>query len=193
MRRRRRVAAVDRTILTIVGLALVLAGAAALAIGAGVLRAVASPDDRLDMSGVRTALSADWWPIAAGVAALLLVLLGWWWILSHRPGPRTKVLGLQGSRTGDRLRVEPDSVASAAEEVFEEDEHVRGANLHLREERDTLVVTGRVRVAPRADVDLVARRADETLRDAGRMLGRDLTGRVHLSVAPRGKAERRVR
>ncbi len=193
MRRRRSVAAPDRTILTIVGLALVIAGAAAVAVGAGLLRNVASPDDRLDMSGVNAAVSASWWPIAAGVAALLLVLLGLWWIRAHRPGPRTKVLGLPGSRTGDRLRVDPDAVAAAAESVLEEEPEVRAASLRLREEDRALVVVGRIRVAPRADVDTVARRVDETLRDAGRVLGRELVGRIHLAVAPRGRAERRVR
>lgn len=184
--------AADRTILTIVGLALVLAGAAAVAIGAGLLPDIASPDDGLDMSGISTVSSASWWPIAAGVAALLLVLLGLWWILAHRPGKRTKVLGLPGSRTGDRLRVDPDAVAAAAESVLEEDPQVRAATLRLREEDRALVVVGRVRVAPRADVDTVALRVDETLRDAGRVLGRELVGRVHLAVAPRGRAERRV-
>jgi hypothetical protein len=193
MRRRRNIAAADRTILTIVGLVLVVAGVAAVAIGAGLLRRIASPDDRLDTSGLDPALSAGWWPVAAGAAALLLVLLGLWWILAHRPGPRTRVLGLPGSRTGDRLRVEPDAVVAAAESVLEEDPQVRAASLGLRDEDNALVVVGRVRVAPRADVDTVAETVDDTLRDVGRMLGRELVGRVHLSVARRGDAERRVR
>jgi hypothetical protein len=193
MRRRRHVAGADRTILTILGLVLVLAGAAAIAIGAGLLREVASPDDSLSTAGATAATSEPWWPVAAGLAALLLLLLGLWWILAHRPGPRTKVLGLPGSRTGERLRVEPDAVAAAAESVIEEDPHVRGVSLRLREEDRALVVVGKVRVAPRADVATVAQRVDETLRDAGRVLGRELVGRVHLAVAPRAKAERRVR
>jgi hypothetical protein len=91
------------------------------------------------------------------------------------------------------VRVEPDAVAAAAESVIEEDPHVRGVSLRLREEDRALVVVGKVRVAPRADVATVAQRVDETLRDAGRVLGRELVGRVHLAVAPRAKAERRVR
>jgi hypothetical protein len=192
MRRRRHVVAVDRTILTIVGLVLLVAGAAALAIGAGLLPRLASPEDRLDMGGVTAATTAGWWPIAAALAALLLVLLGLWWILAHRPGERTRVLGLPGSRTGDRLRVDPDAVTSAAESVLAENLHVRSASLRLREEDRDLVVVGRVKVSPRADLATVAHQIDETLRDVGRVLGRELVGRVHLAVAPRGKAERSV-
>ncbi|WP_277210044.1 hypothetical protein [Isoptericola croceus] len=193
MRRRRSIAVADRTVLTIVGLALVIAGAAAVAIGAGLLRDIASPDDRLDMSGVDVAASAGWWPIAAGAAALLLILFGLWWILAHRPGTSTKVLGLPGSRSGDRLRIEPDTVAAAAESVLQDDPQVRGASLRLAEEDHALVVVGRVRVAPLADLDTVVRRVDETLGDASRVLGHELAGRVHLTVARRGDVERHVR
>jgi membrane protein implicated in regulation of membrane protease activity len=193
MRRRRHVVAVDRTILTIVGLVLVLAGAVGIAIGSGLLRTLVPPDSALDMGGVTAALSASWWPVAAALTALLLVLLGLWWILAHQPGPRTKVLALSGSRTGDRLRIQPDAVAAAAQSVLEEDPHVRAASLGLRDEDHVLVVVGRVRVSPLANLDTVARRIDDALRDAGRVLGRELVGRVHLAVARRGKAERNVR
>lgn len=198
MRRRRHVAGVDRTILTIVGLVLVVAGLAGIAVGTGVLQnvprlAVVPPDATLDLSGVTAVLSADWWPAVAAVAALLLLALGLWWILAHRPGKRTRALTLPGSRTGDRLRVEPDAVAAAAASVLQEDPHVRGATLGLRQEDRALVVVGTVRIAPQAHLDTVAERIDETLRDAARVLGRELVGRVHLAVAPRGRTERRVR
>lgn len=192
MRGRRHVVGVDRTLLTLVGLALVAGGAMLVAVRAGWLPAVAPPDAVVDVSGATAAVAETWWAGACAVAALVLVALGLWWLLAHRPGPRTAVLTLPGSRSGDRLRVAPDAVTRAATADVEADPQVRSASLGLRQERGALVLTGRVRAAPRADVAALGALVDETTRRTAQVLSREVAGRVHLSVARRGSAERRL-
>lgn len=190
MRGRRRVVGVDRTLVTLVGVLLVLGGAGLVAVRAGLLPSVASPDVELDVGA--DVVAQPWWAGACAVAGVVLVALGLWWLLAHRAGPRTSRLTLPGSRTGDRLRVVPDVVTHAAVAELEIDPHVRSAALALREEAGVLVLTGRVRVAPRADVAALGDLVGGTARRTAEVLSRDLAGRVHVAVVRRGTSERRL-
>lgn len=191
MRSRRHVVGFDRSVLTVLGVILVVGGAALVAVRAGWLSDLVPPDPVTDVSAVVSTADRSWWPAACFGAALLLVAAGSWWVLAHGPGPRTGSLTLPGSRTGDRLRVVPDAVTRAAQEAVESDSQVRAASLALREERGELVLVGRVRVPPRADVAALGALLEETARSAAQVLGRDVTGRVHVAVARRGRPDRR--
>ncbi|MFI2105317.1 hypothetical protein ACH436_18645 [Isoptericola sp. NPDC019693] len=195
MRGRRRVVGADRALLTLLGLVLLVAGAGLVALASGWLPAGAGlpgPGEAVDVPAVADAPDATWWPVACAVAAVVLVLVGLWWLLAHRPGPRTAATSLPGSRTRDRLRVVPDAVTRAASAELDADPRVRSAALGLAEEHGGLVLVGRVRVASRTDVAALGALVDGVAHDTARVLGRDLSGRVHLAVARRGAAERLV-
>lgn|SRR5690606_6034050 len=190
MRRRRPVVAVDRMILSVLGLLLVLVGSSGLAGAAGLIELPGTRHGEISLGTAVDAPDAPWWPGAAAGAAALLVLLGLWWVLAHRPGARTTTIALPGSQTGDRLRVAPDAVAGAAAAAVETDPQVRSATLALRSERGTLVLVGRLRTAPRADLVSLGEAVDRAASQVGTVLGRDVTGRIRLAVARRGIAER---
>ncbi|MGF0115035.1 hypothetical protein ACQFYA_01755 [Promicromonospora sp. Marseille-Q5078] len=195
MRTRRHVVGVDRTVLTVVGTVLLLGGAGLVALAAGWLSDVGGlpgPGAAADLSPLASATSEPWWAGVCAGAAVVLLALGVWWLLAHRPGARTGELPLPGSRTGNRLRVVPDAVTRGAAAALEADARVRAAALVLREEHGRLVLHGRVRVASRTDVVEVGALVDDVARQVADVLGRDLQGRVHLAVARRGGAARRV-
>jgi len=195
MRARRRVVGADRALLTLLGLVLLVAGVGLVALASGWMPAGAGmpgPGDGIDVPAMAAAPDARWWPAACAVAAVVLVVVGVWWLLAHRPGPRTTAMPLPGSRTGDRLRVVPDAVTRAATAELEDDPRIRSGALGLAEEQGRLVLVGRVRVAPRTDVQAVGTLVDDVAHRTAQVLGRDLSGRVHLAVARRGAAERHV-
>ncbi len=98
--RNRRTARRNRAGLALVGLILLLAGAAGLARGLNVLPRVFGPASTsvIDPATVRFVVEQKWfWP-ALAVVAILLALLGLWWLASQ-----TRVDSLRN------LRLEPDS------------------------------------------------------------------------------------
>ncbi|MFE5294432.1 hypothetical protein ACFQ8T_19810 [Isoptericola sp. NPDC056618] len=195
MRGRRHVVGADRALLTLLGLVLLVAGVGLVALASGWVPAGAGmpgPGEEVAVPAMAAAPDAPWWPAACAVAAVVMVVVGLWWLLAHRPGPRTTSMPLPGSRTRDRLRVVPDAVTRAATAELDDDPRVRSAALGLAEEHGRLVLVGRVRVAPRTDVTAVGTLVDGVAHRTAQVLGRDLSGRVHLAVARRGSAERHV-
>lgn len=181
----RRVTAVDRVLLTLLALLVLLPGA--WAVGEGLGWTSWGPHT-LRLSTAITERS--WWPGACAGVALVLILLGAWWLLSHLPTRGPGVLPLPGSRTGDRLRVVPEGVARAAEERLTADPMIHGARLAIRRDRAGLVLAGSVRVDARVDLSDVTALLDQVVREAGTVLGSDLTGRIGLQVARRRSATR---
>ncbi len=65
-----------------------------------------------------------------------------------------------------------------------------GARLAIRRDRAGLVLAGSVRVDARVDLSDVTALLDQVVREAGTVLGSDLTGRIGLQVARRRSATR---
>ncbi|WP_169164268.1 hypothetical protein [Cellulomonas taurus] len=181
----RRVTAVDRVLLTVLALLVLLPGAWAVSEGMGW---TSWGPDTLRLSSAFTTRS--WWPGACAGAALVLILLGLWWLLAHLPTRGPAALPLPGSRTGDRLRVVPEGVARAAEDRLTADPMIHGARLAIRRDREGLVLAGSVRVDARVDLPEVTALLDQVVREAGTVLGADLTGRIGLQVARRRSTTR---
>lgn len=191
----RRTTALDRVVLGVLGVLLVVAGALALAAGAGWTRdvrlgSVPIGPRTLDLGALDRAAGAGWWPAACAGAALVLLVLGVAWLVGHLPGGRVPDAALPGSRTGDRLRVVPDAVARGAQDQLAADPRVRGARVGVRQERGAPLLTGTVSVDARADLADVASLVDRVVREAGAVLGSDLAGRVRIQVRRRGATRR---
>ncbi len=194
MRRGHHVVVVDRILLALLGLVLVVVGAALVVAQVGWPDGVAERlPDRLDLGTVQDAVTASWWPPAIGALGLLLVGLGLWWLLTHLPARPARVARLPGSRSGDRLEIEPAAVARAAGRHAAASPHVRSARLVLAEEHGSTVLRGTVRVGQHAPLEQVAEHLGQVTTEASQVLGDDrLTGRVHLTVARRDQAPTRA-
>ncbi|WP_431835539.1 hypothetical protein [Cellulomonas sp. Y8] len=186
----RRGTGLDRTVLTVLGLLLLVVGGLALAAGAGWtsgvrVGSVGLDPSTVDVGGAVSATSRSWWAGACAVAAVGLIVLGVLWLLRHLPPGGLPDQALPGSRTGERLRVDPGAVARGAEDRLEADPRVRGARLAVRRERAGLVLGGEVKVDARVDLPEVAALVDRVLREAAGVLGSPLAGRVRLRVSRR--------
>ena len=186
----RRGTGVDRTVLTVLGLLLLVVGGLALAAGAGWtsgarVGTVDLDPETVDLSGAVAATSESWWAGACAVAGVGLVLLGVLWLLRHLPPGGLPDQPLPGSRTGERLRVDPSAVARGAEGRLQADARVRGARLAVRRERGGLVLAGQVRVDARVDLTEVTALVDRVVRESEAVLGAPLAGRVRLRVGRR--------
>src|SRR5690349_18098269 len=98
----------DRAAAFVLGLALLAAGAAAVAWPAGWLdRLWPSVPQRVTTQPGLTAVDQPWWPWACGAAGLLAVLAGARWLLAHLPQRRVGAVLLPGSGRDGRLLLVP--------------------------------------------------------------------------------------
>lgn len=166
MRRIRRTAGPDRTLLFILGLLAI--GVASLA-AAWVLDHLGPRESLAELAApyVRTA----WWPYAVLGAAVLLVAIGLWWLVAHRPGPRLRRLTIPGSTFEQRLQVQPDAAVSAANELLARRPEVSSSRLRLVLDHGTIVVSGRVSVRADADIAYTTRQIGQTLNGLATVLG----------------------
>ncbi|GAA4843421.1 hypothetical protein GCM10023221_21970 [Luteimicrobium xylanilyticum] len=185
---------VDRVVAAVVGLLLVVGGAALVALGTGWLqRRRPALADTLDTSWVATQSARSWWPWALAVVAVVLAVVAVWWLAAHRPEPRAGTLPLRGEVPGARLWVASGPVVEVVSGLVERDPQVRSTSLALVRERGRLVLTGAVVVDSDADLDSVTDAVASGLDELGRVLGRDdVETRIHLGVASRGRTARRL-
>lgn len=186
----RRGTGLDRTVLTVLGLLLLVVGGLALAAGAGWTSGarVGSVDldpSAVDVDGAVAATGRAWWAGACAVAGVGLIVLGVLWLLRHLPPGGLPDQALPGSRTGERLRVDPGAVARGAEDRLAADPRVRRARLAVRREREGLVLDGEVRVDARVDLPEVTALVDRVVQEAAAVLGSPLAGRVRLRIGRR--------
>ncbi|MEP6526851.1 MAG: hypothetical protein ABJA86_06770 [Nocardioidaceae bacterium] len=171
----------DRLATLVVGLALIAAGALAVAWRFDLWGAL---PEQTDTSQTADATATGWWPWALGVAGVILVLVGLRWLWSHMPERGVGDLNLLGTGDQGRLRFNATAAASTAAEVFCSRPSVRSAKGIVKRDRGQLVVDLRVTVDPDADLGVVAKDSDQIVADLTHVMGRkDLYGRVHLVVA----------
>ena len=116
---RRSVLGLDRFLAVVVGLCLVVVGAAVASWYTGWLADVwtATPKE-LSTAGAADVVEMSWWRWAAIGAGVLAVVLGLWWLIAHLPRRGVGMLVLPGSGKTGRLLVDPAGPASAAADTL---------------------------------------------------------------------------
>jgi hypothetical protein len=192
---RRSVIGLDRLLAIVVGLCLLVIGAAAVAWYAGWLaHAWPATPKRLSTAGAADVVDMSWWPWAAIGAGILAVILGLWWLIAHLPRRGVGMLVLPGSGKAGRLLVDPAGPANTAADVLAETPGIRSAHGKVLRDRGELVVAITGTVDPTADLREVLAAADTITTDLQSVLGRDdARARVRLAVARHHRAGSRSR
>jgi hypothetical protein len=182
--------ALDRVAAFVLGLLLLVGGAAALAWRYDVF---ADAPSNVKLTDAPTVVTEDWWPWATGAAGIVLVLLALGWLLRHIPRRRLNRLSLDGSSTEGRLSADVDSAVGAAAQVLAADPGVRSCSGHLITDRGEVVAELKTTINPDADLDQLRHTADRVLTELREMVGRDeLRTRVLLRTARQQTATPRV-
>ncbi|MEW1959749.1 hypothetical protein [Kineococcus sp. NPDC059986] len=187
----RKVLGLDRFLTFLLGLVLLVGGAAAIAWWGGWLKQVfPGVGDRLG-SGAGDAVRAGWFAGAAAAAAVVLAVLAIWWLLAHLPRRGTGDLTLSGSDASGRLRLDADSPARTAADLLATHPGVRAAKGRTLTDRGELVLELRATCEPTADLHEVAAAANSISAQTRSVLGRDdVHGRVVLSIARSDRSSR---
>lgn len=163
----RRLAALDRTVVLLLAVALLAAGLLALEWR---FRLVSSDyPDQIELGGAGALAEAPWWPWAVAAVGLLLGLLGLVWLVKHLDRPSVPEVGLPLSRPDGRLRVDLSSLGSALADqlgTLAPVDHVRARSIGTQ---DHPVLQLRADLAPGArgrDVQDAAARCAADLRRA---------------------------
>jgi hypothetical protein len=163
----RRLAAIDRTVTALVGLALVVGGIALLDWR---YRWVGTWDDRLSTARLDDVQSSAWWPWVFAAAGLVLGVVGLVWLLSHapRPGERAVRLPDASDRTGS-VRVDLHGVAQAVAADFASRTNVTHVKGTARQHGRTHVIELRGQLDPHVtggDLASAAARCTHDVSDA---------------------------
>lgn len=187
----RKVLGLDRFLTFLLGLVLIVGGAAAIAWWGGWLKQVfPGVGDQLG-SGTGDAVRAGWFAAAAAVAAVVLAVLAVWWLLAHLPRRGTEDLTLAGSDSAGRLRLDADAPARTAADLLAAHPGVRGAKGRTITDRGEVVLELRATCEPTADLHEVAAAANRISAQTRRVLGReDVHGRTVLSIARHDRSSR---
>ncbi|ACQ81704.1 conserved hypothetical protein [Beutenbergia cavernae DSM 12333] len=190
----RGVRGVDRTVAVVLGLALLVVGAA-LAVWAwagpsAVDRLGVDAPDAVDAGGVTDTLEASWWTGVAAAAAVVIGVLALWWLIAHLPRRASAVVVLPSATPGSRLRLDGAAVARAAATDLEASRAVRDARGVIAQHEVLVLVAT---VEPTAELATTVSDVEESLARAAQVLS--VTGygsRVIVKVARRGRALTRV-
>lgn len=107
--------AVDRMVLLLLGLLILLAGAATTVWGLG--RWPDAPAE-IDLGPVRAAPEHPWWPWVLGVGGVVLLVLGLQSLVSHARRRRVRHVALPPTGIKGRARVDLPALAEAAGEAL---------------------------------------------------------------------------
>jgi hypothetical protein len=191
---KRSVLAVDRVAVLLLGLVLVVVGAAAVGWQLGFLTEVWPdvPDTvQVDAGAVTT---ASGYPVLAGTIGVALVAVGAWWLLAHVPRRSVGPLRLAAGDQPGRLEVDPGPAVATAADVLSDDPVIQSARGAVIADRGERVVRLRATVNPDTDLYAAVAACDRILADLAHVLPADqLRARVELSVLRRGETEARVR
>lgn len=156
---------INRLWLTIIGLVLLLAGAALL-LQAGGLFAPATPtaDSRIGLDAVRSASSQPWFTIAALVVGLVIALLALGWIIAQVPRKNSAdVFRLQAEDGDGYTLCDPSVLDTAIEAQIAVLPDVVSSSALLRGTAGEPDLTMRITTTEQADVPALLRRLDHTV------------------------------
>jgi hypothetical protein len=182
--------AVDRLCALLLGMVLVVGGAAVAIWGTDRVQPLNST---LGLSKLQQATTESWWPWVVGLGGVAAVLVGLRWLVAHVPTRRSGPLRLPGTSRAGRLTADGGSAADAAAEAFASTPGVASARGTLIDDRGQLVARLVATIDSDADLPAVAQAADEVSAQLQNVLGRkDLRCRVDLRLARRERPRARV-
>lgn len=160
----RRAVGFDRLMTLVAGLALIALGVFAMAWQRGLVGG-GRPLKLL----ITDTMANGWWPWASGAVGVVAVLAGVRWLLTHRPAPRARRVGLTGA---DRaLTADATAVARAGAAVLGGQPGVLKAGGSATFEHGTPVVTLTVTVPAQRGLRPAIQAADDAARGVAEMLG----------------------
>lgn len=177
----------DRTVLLLLGVAILLASAFLLVWGLG--RWPGAPE-QVGLTWFNGVPEHPWWPWALGVGGVLAVLLGLRSLLVHARRRRVRHVALPATGpTSGRLRVDLPAVADAAAERLGRSPQVQAARGHVVVDRGRTVLELVARVDASADLVALRSAVDRTRDELAAVLPPGTTQlRVRLDVR-RSKVE----
>lgn len=158
----------DRFLALLIGVVLIVVGAAALIWNTTLL-----PDkpDMLTAPGLVSATDSTWWPWVIGIGGVVLIILALRWLLAHSPASKVKDLQLTGSGREGALIADIGSVADGAARALESSPGVHSAKSKAILDRGVRTVDLTVTLDTAADLRRVADRVDDVCADFTHMLG----------------------
>jgi hypothetical protein len=180
----------NRTIVSLLGLLLLAAGAYGLLRGLGAFGDVQA-DDPLRTPGIAEFLddNDEWLWAAVAVTALLVALGAAWWLRAQlSPSPALSELAVATGDGPGRTRLDTAAVNEAVTRDIEGDPDVSGARVRVVPAGNAIGLDVRATVADHGDVHAVRRRIEgEVLQRARTALGRpDLGATVRLRLGDPG-------
>lgn len=180
----------DRLVTLLVGLALVVGAVAAWAW----YYSVVLTGPAIEVAPAQDLLAQEWWPWALAAIGILLVVVGLRRMAAHIPDRGVNKLRLRRSDDTGGLAVDSGPLASAASDEIAAVDGVRSSHGKVLRERGQLVMELVVLTEPAAHLPDVTTVCDQVAAVVARMAERDdLTFRVDLRVARRGRSVRRAR
>lgn len=179
----------DRTLVLVLGLALLAAGLALVGWQAGL---VLDPDRTVRTGRALELADRSWWPWAQGGAGGAVALLGLAWLGSHRPrrGARTAPVG--AADPVGTIEVDLSSLGTALCAQLEASGTTVDPRADFHRDRGHLVCVVRSRLSEDADLVSTVGAADDAARDLARAVPDEV---LHLQLrwrAPRAPRARRA-
>lgn len=187
---RRGVIALDRMASLLLGLVLVVGGAAAFAWRRGWI-----PDasQRLEAPWLPELVDEQWWPWAVAGGGVVLVLLGLAWLARHLPRRTGTRVTMDCSGPEGRLTLDLGAATSAAAQAVVATDGVRSANGRQVLDRGELVAELIVEIEPTADLATVRDAAARASAMLAATVGIDrMRHRTLIRVARSGRPAARV-
>lgn len=151
-----RTLAIDRTATILFGLLLIAGGLTVIDWRFDLVGAWT----RLDTGSIADAFDTDWFPWAAGAAAVVFGVLALWWLLARIPRPVEGRVRL-GSEGADRIEVDVKSIVPRLREELERNAPVDHVTSGRTPSDAGQLVELRASVDPRADGESLIRAADD--------------------------------
>ena len=186
----RTLAALDRVLLVLLGVAALIVGVAAVVWQADLWDRLSGP---VHAPWLRRAAAQDWWPWAVGAGGVVLVLLALWWLLAHLSRRKLGEVRLAGSSTAGKLTADLSALAAAAADAVLDTPGVRSASGTALDDRGRRTLQLTVTIDPTADLPTVITGTDRVCRALTHALGDPNTAaRVHLRTARNTRNSPRV-
>ena len=186
----RAAAGVERVAVLLVGLALLVVGAAAAAWERDWIPGAV---ERVDASALVDRTGERWWPWVVGLLGLVLVVLGLLWLRAHARRRTLARLKLPGSGRGGALEADSGALVDAASAALAEAPGVTSRGGRVWRDQREVVVELRGGLDPGADLDEVADAADQAAAVLGECLGPRTPARCRVVLVRGRRWARRTR
>lgn len=175
----------NRTVLALVGLVLLAAGAAGTAAGTGLFGDSFSRTKVIDQDYRDWVAAHDWFWLAVAAGSILIALLALRWLLAQASTTRVSHLDLESDRTAGRTVLSGGAVTGAVTGEIEGYRGISGASAHLLGTRGAPTLLIRANLDGRGDPAELRRRIQTgAVAHARQVLDRpDLPVRLELRLA----------